>query len=166
MGKGSRKRKERQAAMANSGADTTLTWQAQPIHTSNTNDPISFTAFLSERKSRGQQLLIAEFDDGAIYGGYNLHPIGNYTKFNQAFLNGIEDVFHQPITYKNDTMFFGEDELVVMDYPVPGKKQKDIAVFCLNAERIYSRFKQGPELKRYLDQLYNVMVKLAEQQTK
>lgn len=44
--------------MANSGADTTLTWQDQPIHTSNTNDPISFTAFLSERKSRGQQYLL------------------------------------------------------------------------------------------------------------
>lgn len=63
-------------------------------------------------------------------------------------------------------MFFGDDELVVMDYPVPGKKQKDIAVFCLNAERIYSRFKQGTELKRYLDKLYNVMVKQAEQQVK
>ncbi|WP_172188531.1 hypothetical protein [Lentilactobacillus kribbianus] len=166
MGKGARKRKERQAAMDKSGDNNTLTWQAQPIHTTNTNDPISFTAFLSERKSRGQQLLLAEFDNGDIYGGYNLHPVGNYTKFNQAFLNGIEDVFHQPITYKNDTMFFGDDELVVMDYPVPGKKQKDIAVFCLNAERIYSRFKQGTELKRYLDKLYNVMVKQAEQQVK
>lgn len=166
MGKGSRKRKERQAAMDKSGDNNTLTWQAQPIHTTNTNDPISFTAFLSERKSRGQQLLLAEFDNGAIYCGYNLHPVGNCTKFNQAFLNGIEDVFHHPITYKNDTMFFGDDELVVMDYPVPGKKQKDIAVFCLNAERIYSRFKQGTELKRYLDKLYNVMVKQAEQQVK
>lgn len=161
MGKGSRKRKERQANMAE---DSALIWPTKPIHTSDDNDSISYTAFLSERQSRGQQLLLAEFDDGAIYGGYNLHPVGNYTKFNQAFLNGIEDVFHHPITYKDNTMFFGDDELVVMDYPVPGKKQKDIAVFCLNSEHVYSRFQQGEDLKHYLDKLYTVMVKQAEQQ--
>ncbi|MCY9807374.1 hypothetical protein OXT66_07485 [Lentilactobacillus senioris] len=77
MGKGSRKRKERQASMTNAAEEVTLTWPAQPIYTSNANDSISFTSFLSERKSRGQQLLLVEFDDGAVYGGYNLHPVGN-----------------------------------------------------------------------------------------
>ncbi|MCY9807373.1 hypothetical protein OXT66_07480 [Lentilactobacillus senioris] len=89
-----------------------------------------------------------------------------YTKFNQSFLNGIEDVFNKPIIYKDDTMFFDNDELVVMDYPVPGKKQKDIAAFCLNSEQLCSRFQQAQDLKHYLDQLYTIMVNQAEQQNK